>query len=100
MKLKKAEVEKIAALARISLSDSEKKKFQTELSSILGFVEKLKKLNTDKVEPTYQVSGLENIWREDEIFSADAKEKEEIIDNFPDKEDNLLKVPKILNRDK
>ena len=61
MKLKKSEVEKISDLARINLTEEEKKKFQKELSSILDYVDKLNEVNTDKVEPTYQVTGLRNI---------------------------------------
>jgi len=100
MKLKKEEVEKIANLARISLSPEEKKKFQGELSSILEFVGQLNEVNTEGVEPTYQVTGLGNVFREDEVFSCDSKIKEEITGNFPDSKDSLLKVPAIFNKKK
>lgn len=95
MKLKKSEVEKIASLARIELSEDEKKKFQKELSSILDYIDKLSEVDTDGVEPTYQVTGLRNIWREDEIFGCDAKVRQELLNNMPDKKDNYLKVPAV-----
>ena len=95
MKLKKEEVEKIAYLARLELSAEEKKKFQKELSSILDYVEQLKEVDTSAVSPTYQVNSLRDIWREDEIFSCDEGARKEIINNFPDKEDALLKVPPV-----
>ena len=55
----------IAALARLSFSDEEIAKLRTELSAILGYVDQLNEVNTDGVEPTSQVTGLENRWRED-----------------------------------
>lgn len=98
MKLKKSEVEKIAALARIELSEEEKKKFQKDLSSILDYVNKLNEVNTDGVEPTYQVTGLRNIWREDEIFDCDSKAREGLLENMPAKKDGLLKVPAVFKK--
>jgi len=95
MKLKKEEVEKIASLARIDLTEEEKKKFQKELSSILDYVDKLNEVDTEGVEPTYQVTGLRNVWREDEVFDCDSKVREGILKNMPDKKDNYLRVPAV-----
>lgn len=65
--LSKEEVLKIAKLARLELSADEVEKYQHELSSILEFVEQLKQVDTTNVIPTYQVTGLENHTRTDEI---------------------------------
>ena len=70
LKLSKSEVEKVARLAQLKLSEKEVKKFQRQLSDILSFVSQLEKLNTEKVEPTSQTTGLENIYREDEVRAS------------------------------
>lgn len=65
--LTRDEIIKIAELSRLELSESEIEKYQTELSGILDFFEMLKEVNTEGVEPTAQVTGLENILRIDEV---------------------------------
>lgn len=67
MKLTKEQVQHIAKLARLKLSEAEVEKFQTQLSGILDYVEQLNEVNTDKVEPTAQVTGLINVKREDKV---------------------------------
>ena len=67
MKLTKEQVKHVAKLARLGLTDQEVEKFQTELSGILDYVEQLSEVNTDKVLPTAQVTGLSNVMREDEV---------------------------------
>lgn len=67
MQLTPEEVQKIARLARIKLTDAEVQKYQTELSAILDYVEQLNEVNTDDIDPTSQVTGLENRWREDTV---------------------------------
>ena len=62
-----AQVWHIAKLARLTLSDSEVEKFSRELTQILDYVEKLKEVKTEGVEPTAQVTGLSNITRTDTI---------------------------------
>lgn len=61
------EVKQVARLANLELTEEEVKKFRTQLSEVLQYVEKLKEVNTEKVESTSQVTGLENVFREDEI---------------------------------
>lgn len=67
MQLTKKQVEHIAKLARLDLSEAEIAKFQTQLSGILDYVEQLNEVNTDNVEPTAQVTGLTNVKREDKV---------------------------------
>jgi aspartyl-tRNA(Asn)/glutamyl-tRNA(Gln) amidotransferase subunit C len=64
------EVQKIAKLSQLNLSEDELVKFQGQLSEVLNYVEVLNELDTDKVEPTSQVTGLENIAREDEVKNS------------------------------
>ncbi len=64
-KLSKEEVLRIAKLANLELTKEEVVKFQKQLSDVLGYVEILKEVDTSKVKPTSQVTGLENVFRED-----------------------------------
>jgi len=66
MSLSEEEVRKIAELARLGLTDEEVKKFSGQLTDILDFVEQLSELDTENIEPTSQVTGLENVLEEDE----------------------------------
>ena len=59
------QIRHIARLARLGLAEKEIEKFSVQLSSIIQYVEKLNEVNTSEVEPTAQVTGLENVMRED-----------------------------------
>jgi len=92
MALSKKDVEHIALLARLGLTEAEKEKFAQQLSSILEYVEQLKEVNTDGVEPTAQVTGLENVMRADEMAVRPKAEMEKLIKMAPESEDNLIKT--------
>jgi aspartyl-tRNA(Asn)/glutamyl-tRNA(Gln) amidotransferase subunit C len=102
-KITKEEVEKVAKLARINITDSEKEKYSKELSSILGYVEKLNELDTEKVAETSQVTGLTNVYREDNATDEWKTDKdvmentEKLLANAPEVKDNYIKVKKILD---
>lgn len=66
-KLSKKEVLHIAKLANLHLTEKEVRKFQRELSDILEYIEVLNELDTKGVKPTSQVTGLENVFREDVV---------------------------------
>ena len=61
------EVKRLAALARIKLSDAQTAQLAVELGEIVGLVEKLQQADVSGVEPTNQVTGLVDVWREDEV---------------------------------
>ncbi len=88
------EVKKIAVLARIELRDGEVEKFQKDLSTVLDYVEELKKVDTEGLEIVSQVTGLENVQRDDEAVVAD--NREEIMKNAPEIKDGYYKVKAIL----
>ena len=69
-KLTKDEVLHIAKLAQLNLSDSEIKKFTPQLTSVVDFIGQLKEVNTEGIEPTAQVTGLTNVFRQDRVDSA------------------------------
>lgn len=92
--IKKEEVAYIAKLARIELSAEELVKFRTDLSKILGYIEILKTVDTEGVQPLAQVTGLENVLRDDE------EQPEEIADELlsiaPDTSGRFIRVKKVL----
>lgn len=92
--LSKEEVIKLAELARIELQPGEVEKFQKDLSTVLDYVEELKKVNTDGLEEVSQVTGLVNVQREDVAVSA--QNHEAIFKNAPEMKDGYYKVKAIL----
>jgi len=93
MKLSIQEVEHIAELARLRLTDAEKEKYSEQLSNILGYMEKLQTVDMDNIEPTSQVTGLTNIMREDEVVESGIAD--ELVACSPDSGDGYVKIPKI-----
>ena len=91
------EIEQIAELARLSLRPEEKAKLKKDLESILAYVEQLKTVPTDSVEPTSHVLNLENVYRPDEVRPSDIRE--EVLKHAPLREGNFFKVPKVINQD-
>ncbi len=73
--LSQDQVRHIAKLARLGVTDAEVEKFAHQLSDILGYVEKLEKVDTSKVQPTSQVTGLKNVMREDVVQKTCTKEE-------------------------
>lgn len=94
MEFSKKEVEHIAFLARLSLSEEEKELFGSQLSSILRYMEKLNELDTRGIEPTSHVLSLSNVMRDD--IPRPSLPKEEALMNAPDHTDKFYRVPKIL----
>ena len=92
--LSKDEVRHIAGLARIGVDEAEIEKFSTDLSSILGWVEQLEKIDVSNVEPTAHISGIENVAREDRAH--DFADKDKIVKLFPERKDNYNKVKSVL----
>ena len=89
------EVRALAKLSSLLLSDQEVENLRTDLENILGYVDTLKDLNTENVEPTYQVTGLNNVWREDVIVD-DGVSREQLLSLAADSTNHQVKVPKVL----
>ncbi len=88
------QVKHIAGLARIGVDETEIEKISTDLTSILGWVEQLEKIDVSGVEPTAHISGIENVARED--GAHDFVDKDKIIKLFPERKDNYNKVKSVL----
>ncbi|PDO11502.1 MAG: asparaginyl/glutamyl-tRNA amidotransferase subunit C [Candidatus Reconcilbacillus cellulovorans] len=89
------DVERVASLARIELSDTEKEKYAQQLDAILKFVDQLNRLDTNGVDPTTHVIPLANVMREDEVRPS--WPLEDVFRNAPDEEDGQFKVPSVLD---
>jgi len=94
MKLTLEDVEHVALLARLELSEEEKRLFATQLAKILEYVAKLDELNTDEVEPVFHVVPLSNVFREDEVRVSLPLEK--VLQNAPKASHDCFNVPKII----
>jgi len=93
-RISKKEVEHIAWLARIELSEDEKGLFTGQFNDILRFFEKIDEVDTERVPPTYHVLDLVNVYREDEVSAS--LPIEEALKNAPKKERRFLKAPRIV----
>ncbi len=94
MEITKQEVEKVAKLARLELTDSEKAAFTKQLSQILTHVETLKQYDTVGVEPTATVLGQVNVFRSDSVKPS--LSVEHAVANAPESVDGFFVVPKII----
>ncbi len=88
------QVQKVAHLARLSLTETEEEQFTGQLNSILDYFEQLSELDTDDVPPTTRAIDVSNITRTDQLepFS----DRTALLDGAPEREDTFFKVPKIL----
>ncbi|MBX3328277.1 MAG: Asp-tRNA(Asn)/Glu-tRNA(Gln) amidotransferase subunit GatC [Nitrospira sp.] len=94
MKITQQDVEKVAQLARLALTASEKETFAKQLSQILSHVDQLKQYDTTGIEPTATVMGQVNVFREDSVRPSLAAEK--ALANAPERESDGFVVPKII----
>lgn len=92
MKLTKQEVEHIAKLARLELTENEKELYSKQLSSVLEYMEILNELDTDDVAMTSQVTGLTNVKREDEVEDCTRELREKLLNEAPDRQMDFIKV--------
>ena len=97
MKLSPEQVEHVAKLAQLALSDEEKELFREQLSSILGYAERLNELDTDEIPPTATVLPLENIMRDDQVQPS--LPQEDALANAPAALDGRFQVPVVLEGD-
>jgi len=94
VKISREEIEHIAVLARLSLSEEEKEVFGPQLSSILDYMEKLNELDISDTEPTSHVLPLSDVVRDD--IPIDSLPREEALKNAPAHTDKFYRVPKII----
>ena len=86
------DIEKLAELAKIELTEDEKQDLLKDLDGILGYVKQIESVDVPETELEYK---NRNVWREDEIISREFS-REQILAQFPDEKDGFVKVKKIL----
>ena len=94
MSIDKDTVKHISKLSRISLDDKKVNSLAKDLSSIMKFVEKLNKLNTEKTSPLTSIINASLRTRKDEI--KDGKIRDQILKNSPEKNEEFFVVPKVI----
>lgn len=95
MKISKEEVEHVALLARMKISEEEKELFAQQLSTILSYIDQLQKIDTSNVPETHHVTGLKNIFRKDAIQECNISTRETILKNPPEKDGPLIKTKSV-----
>ena len=90
----KMDIEKVAKLARLELSEEEKVTFGDQLEQILTYMEQLNRLDTTDVEPTSHAIPIHNVFREDE--ARPSFPQEEVLSISPDQENGHFRVPRII----
>ncbi len=88
------DVEYVAKLARLKLTDEEKEKYSKQLGDILNYINKLNEIDTSDIEPTSHVVSVSNVFREDRVKPS--LSRKEILSNAPEKEKGFFKVKKII----
>jgi len=89
------DVQHLAQLSSLQLDDSEIEGLRNDLSNILNYVQQLGELDTSGVEPTYQVTDLENVWRDD-VVDDYGIDRDRLLALAPASDKNQIKVPKVL----
>ena len=89
------DVRHLATLSSLQLNDDELDALTGDITNILGHIESLAALDTHDIEPTYQVTDLENVWRDDVVESTEPT-GQKLVEMAPDQRDDQIKVPKVL----
>nr|WP_277998227.1 Asp-tRNA(Asn)/Glu-tRNA(Gln) amidotransferase subunit GatC [Zhaonella formicivorans] len=94
LNITKKDVEHVALLARLELTEAEKENYTKELNAILEFMDKLNALDTTGVQPTAHVLNIHNVFRED--VASNNLDREAVLQNAPDQKDGQFRVPRIV----
>ena len=89
------DVQYLACLSNLQLDDTQLDSLRHDIEDIIGYIHQLADLDTEGVEPTYQVTDLKNIWREDEIDDYGI-ERDSLLALAPEQSQLQVKVPKVL----
>jgi aspartyl-tRNA(Asn)/glutamyl-tRNA(Gln) amidotransferase subunit C len=94
MRVPISEVDKIAALSRLSFSEQEKEKFQHDLEAILMAAQRLEELDTSDVQPTAHIQGIENVLRADVVLPS--MDNEKLTAGAPERSGGCFIVPRVV----
>lgn len=88
-------IKHLANLSDFALNEKETEALANDLQNIIKYISQLDELNTEDVEPTYQVFEMDNVWRDDEILPQEAS-REDLLALTKEEKDNQIKVPRVL----
>jgi aspartyl-tRNA(Asn)/glutamyl-tRNA(Gln) amidotransferase subunit C len=97
MGISREEVEHVARLARLELTADELERFREQLSAVLERATRIQSLDLDAFPPTAHPIDLRNVWRDDVVRAPEPPEA--ILENAPEREGNLFRVPRILEEE-
>ena len=95
-KLSREQILKLAKLSNLSLSEEEISRYTDELGAILDYVVRLNETNVDGLKPTYQVTGLENVTREDNVVTTQQASPKDLMNIAPKTQDGYIKVGRMM----
>lgn len=94
MKISREQVEHVANLARLNLTEEEKEQMIADMGVIIEFADKINSVNIDDADPTAHVLPINNVFREDIVNPSFSRD--ELLSNAPNKENGCYSVPKIV----
>ena len=96
MAITRKDVEYVARLARLELTEDEKERYAGQLENILKYVDTLNEADTSGVQPTNHALQLSNVWREDVCVQSSVELREQLLNNAPERDGDFFKVKKII----
>lgn len=96
MEISNQTIDKLANLAQLQFSESEKVEIKKDLEKMVGFIEQLQKVDTSNIEPLLYITDAVNILRDDEVKGS-VTVKEALL-NAPNKDNQFIKVPKVIKK--
>lgn len=94
MKITKEQVEHVANLARLNLTEEEKEQMTTDMEAIIEFANRINEIDIDNIDPTAHIVPVNNVFREDEVNPSFSRD--ELLSNAPNKENGCFSVPRIV----
>lgn len=95
-KLTKKDVEHVAKLANLPLKENEIEKFSKQLSRVVSYVNELNEVDTSKIEPTHQTTGLQNVSNKDKVELENCLNQEDALSGSEEVHNGYFVVPAIL----
>lgn len=96
MEISKKDVDYVASLARLEFEEKEKENLAKQLGSILGYIEKIKEVDTSTIAPTSHGGTSQNVWREDIVVKSSQETIAALFKNAPEQDGAFFKVKKVM----
>ena len=96
MEISKKDVDYVASLARLEFEEEEKENLAKQLGSILGYIEKIKEVDTSTIEPTSHGGTSQNVWRDDVVVKSSQETIDALFKNAPEQDGAFFKVKKVM----